>query len=236
MTNEEKERFYLENKNLIHTSLKPYRNKLKKIEEQTGFTYEDLFQECSYYFLKLTDRFDPSKAKFSTFVVKSLNLYINTVIVKHSTIFNVPLDVKRNHFRILSKNLQEESVDEIALQMNISKSSAEKAKYLISSHLSLDSPAPSQNLFESEYMLIDYMQSDDFTDELLFQLLFEQFSETFLTDLERKTLSYLIEGYKTQEIAKIIGVSKTTVLNYMNNIDAKFRIMTQRCLFTFDIL
>jgi DNA-directed RNA polymerase specialized sigma subunit len=234
MDAKEKELCYIQNKNLIHTALKPYRKNLKKIEEQTGFSYEDLFQECSLYFLKLIERYDPEKSKFSTFVVKSLNLYINTVILKNSTFFSVPLDVKRNHFRMISKSIHEESNEWIAKEMNISPNAVKKAKQFVASHLSLDSTytyTPDQNI-----SLLDYMQTTDFSDQLVLDLLIEQFSKTMLTDSEKKTLFYLLDGYMPDEISSFLSVSKTTVMNYISSINSKFNIVTQRCLFSFQIL
>jgi RNA polymerase sigma factor (sigma-70 family) len=229
-----KEEIYIQNKNLIHTALKSFKQNIKKIQEQSSMDYDDLFQECSYYFLKLIDRFDPEKSQFSTFIISSLRLYINGVILKNSTIFHVPKEVKRAYYKISKHDMFELSDQEIAQKLDLTLHSVKQSRNFHAIHLSLDAPVQkdSNEGFGSH---IDFLYSDDFAKKVEAKIMFENLAEAMFTPEEKKAvLLYFYLGYSQKEISSLMKVSKTTVDNYLSNAKRKATIYNMPSLFSYN--
>lgn len=212
-----------QNEKLIHTSLKSYRNNIKNIEQQAGLTYDDLYQECAIYFLKLIDRFDAKKAKFSTYVISSLKLYINVVILKHSTLFQVPHEIKRAYFKMAKFDCFHQDTTSIMTDLNLSKHAVNQAKTFHAMHSSLD--ATLINEYEDqEGSFLSFLRTDDFSNQIDTKLFFESLAQKTLSDRQTKAWRlYHHYGYTQKEIASFFKVSKTTIDHDLKNTQKKAR-------------
>lgn len=181
-----------------------------------GENMDDLFQIGCIGLIKAIDNFDPiHEVKFSTYAVPMIigeirrHLRDNNSVRVSRSIKDVAYKAMQVKERLISENLKEPTIEEIAKELGISMPEVVMA---------LESIVEPVSLFDSVYsdggdtvyvldQLGDSNNDNDWLDEIAFKDVIKS-----LNDRERKILSLRFMQGKTQmEVSKEIGISQAQV-------------------------
>jgi RNA polymerase sigma factor (sigma-70 family) len=171
----------------------------------SAVSWDDLFSEGCLALVKAAERFEPDKGiKFSTYAWH----YIWGTIIRAfdcKGFVYVPVPVRELGRKIIKHDLEYNSVQEIAIQLNVSERMAARAKrYLRIEAASLDYDSadaahPSDIDFQSYYNYAP--QYEDYTTAFV-----EDFKAT-LKQPQRDVLELRLEGKEYREISEVLGIT-----------------------------
>ena len=181
-----------------------------------GEVLDDLFQVGCIGLIKAIDNFDPGQeVRFSTYgvpmIIGEIRRYLrdNNPIRVSRSLRDMAYKAMQTKEQLMTRNLKEPTIDEIAREMNVKKEDVVLALEAIVEPLSLYDPVYSDG--GDPIYVMDQIGDKNDDKEWLDEIMLRQAIED-LNDREKRILSMRFLSGKTQvEVAKEIGISQAQV-------------------------
>lgn len=190
----------------------------KRLEYNTGFEYEDLYQIGLVALVKAIKMYTPNKGiERIAYVLTSIRNEIMKEIRRNGQV-HVGRDTKKYFYKALKEGILNEHEDVIAEKLSITKKQVRLVKMSDIEIQSIHRPVKSK----TEEITLEDVIADDVTaaDIAEARVLLQQFLST-LTDRERKVWEAYRNGDKQEQIGKAVGISQPHVHRIIQRIFQK---------------
>lgn len=160
--------------------------------------YDDLYQEACVGLIEADKTYIEGQTQFSTHATNVMNFKIMYYLENNNTPGVTSRSAGKVAMQIRKKGIENNSVESIAKELNISKQRIVAVLQIMKNKASLDSPMNG----EEDSTLSNIIKDDTFGN-----LIIHEDGLNKLNDLQKKCFKMHIMGYKNKEISTITGLN-----------------------------